>query len=88
MNRPAAEKPQSLWDMAEQASASVLSFKQAMPKRYALRLRDLGFHEGASIICLKRLPFNGPMVLQVSDNVYSLTKELAVQIWVGVVPHD
>jgi ferrous iron transport protein A len=48
-----------------------------------LRLNEMGFMPGEMLTCIRRSPFNGPLVIQIQDCVYSVEKQLAMNITVA-----
>ena len=75
----------SLWEAQSEVSVTISSFADTLSTIEATRLRDLGLYESTPVICIRRLPFGGPIILQVGDNIFSLTKELASQIRVDKI---
>jgi Fe2+ transport system protein FeoA len=44
------------------------------------RLHELGFHEGAVVRLLRRVPFGGPSIFEVSGTVFSLEARLVSHV--------
>ena len=74
----------TLWDLTKNASARVSGYSPAMHSSIQTRLQEMGFAIGAHIVCTKRSPFGGPLVILVQDCVYSLERSLAEGIEVKV----
>lgn len=70
----------TLWDLSKNASARVSGYTPVLHNSIKARLEEMGFSIGAHIVCTKRSPFNGPLVISVQDCVYSLERSLAESI--------
>lgn len=73
----------TLWDMPKNSKATVIGFNKQLLSNLQLRLNEMGFMPGEILICMKRSPFNGPLVVQIQDCVYSLDRQLAKNIKVA-----
>lgn len=76
----------TLWDTAPRSYIIIKGFHSSLPETYRVRLMDLGFREGAKILCVRHAPFAGPRVFQVDDAVFALEKTIAEQVVVEVIP--
>lgn len=47
------------------------------------RLRELGFYEGAEVLVRSRMPFGGPLVVEIDDFSVALRRSEADSIQVG-----
>jgi len=70
----------TLWELSKKHHARIDKLHPALAEGLQVRLSEMGFAVGEILTCMKRSPFNGPMVVQVQDCVYSLDKQLAEQI--------
>jgi ferrous iron transport protein A len=70
----------TLWDMPKNSQATVTGLNDELLSHLQLRLNEMGFMPGEILTCMKRSPFNGPLVVQIQDCVYSLDKQLATSI--------
>lgn len=73
----------TLWDMPKNSKATVTGLNKELISHLQLRLNEMGFMPGEILTCIKRSPFNGPLVVQIQDCVYSLDKQLAMNIKVA-----
>lgn len=73
----------TLWDMPKNSKATVTGLNAELLSDLQLRLNEMGFMPGEMLTCIKRSPFNGPLVIQIQDCVYSLEKQLAMHITVA-----
>ena len=70
----------TLWEAPAKFIASIRNIDSNLSPLVAGRLREMGIDQGQSILCLRRGPFNGAMVVQVGDCIYSLEQNIARQI--------
>jgi ferrous iron transport protein A len=70
----------TLWDLHQQKSAELTGFHTATPECYRSRLCEIGFDQGEHVTCLRVTPFGGPRVYRIGDGMFSLDRELALQI--------
>ena len=68
----------TLWDTPRDASVKILGFSETLPPKFRLRLEDLGFVVGMTVMCL--LLFSGPRVFYVGDAVFALEKDVAMHV--------
>jgi ferrous iron transport protein A len=73
----------TLWDMPKNSKATVTGLNTELLSDLQLRLNEMGFMPGEMLTCIRRSPFNGPLVLQIQDCVYSVEKQLAMNITVA-----
>lgn len=78
----------TLWSVKIQQQATITGFSKELAEDIAQRLSELGFHNGTLITCLRAMPLGGPMVYQIGDSVFSLTRELAEKISIQNVDHN
>ncbi len=71
---------QTLWDAPKKAAVSVVALAASLNPLVLNRLREMGLEPGQSLICLGRGPFNGPVVVQIQDCVYTLEQQVAQHI--------
>lgn len=71
---------QDLWKLTETMTATIKGFSEQIPSEHLTRLRELGIDIDKTITCLKKTPFKGPKVYQISDGVFSLDEETAIKI--------
>ncbi|HIC46516.1 MAG TPA: ferrous iron transport protein A [Methylophaga sp.] len=72
----------TLWQLQEGKSAFILATNKDINPILDARIQDLGLGIGEQIRCLCKGPFNGTIVIQVGDCIYSLDPSLAKQIQV------
>lgn len=70
----------NLWQAPKEKTLRIVALDSTLDKKQSRRLCDLGLYNKSQVICIHRLPFGGPLVVQVGDNIFSLTKELASKI--------
>lgn len=73
----------TLWDLPQNTSASIHSLSEDISKMLQTRLHEMGFMPNEVLVCMKRSPFKGPLVVKVQDCVYSLDKQLAQHILIN-----
>lgn len=72
----------TLWEMPKKTSATIHTLDDDLTVALKTRLNEMGFVPGELLTCMKRSPFNGPLVVQIQDCVYSLDQQLAKSICV------
>lgn len=70
----------TLWELQAKQLAHVQHFHADLSTTVANRLEEMGFCQGQPIMCLRRSPLKGPLVVQLGDCVYSLEQSVAEQI--------
>lgn len=73
----------TLWEMPKKTSAILFKLDETLTGPIKTRLNEMGFVPGEPLKCIKRSPFNGPLVVQIQDCVYSLDRQLAQNISVN-----
>ena len=73
---------QSLWSLRGGDECEILAYDGALAEPYRVRLMELGFHPGESVICLQAPSFGAPKVYRVSNTVFSLDEEVATHVQV------
>lgn len=72
----------NLWESPLNLQVEVISLSDQLADKHYQRLLDMGLSAGRKVVCIRRPPFGGPRVYQLSDTVLSLEKELALNIFV------
>jgi len=70
----------TLWEMKAKHNARIDALSESLSTAVAGRLSEMGFNPGQQIVCLRRSPMQGPLVVQLGDCVYSLEREVANKI--------
>lgn len=70
----------TLWDAPKKASVAVVELAPALNPLVLNRLREMGLEPGQPLLCLGRGPFNGPLIVQIQDCVYTLEQQVAQHI--------
>jgi ferrous iron transport protein A len=70
----------SLWDAPKKATVRISALVSGLNPLVVNRLREMGLEPGQLLLCLGRGPFNGPLVVQVQDCVYTLEQQVAQHI--------
>lgn len=70
----------TLWDIKKQQSALIASLDPQLLPAVFSRLNEMGLCAGQVILCLRRSPLKGPLVLQLGDCVYSIEQSIARRI--------
>ena len=70
----------TLWDMKAKSQAHIHSLCDSLTAAVASRLAEMGFAPGQPVICVRRTPLLGPLVVQIGDCVYSLEQDVANKI--------
>lgn len=70
----------TLWQLPVKTSATVVNLSASLSEHVLARLHEMGVEIGREISCIRRGPFNGPIVLEMGGSVFALEKELAAQI--------
>lgn len=73
----------TICDVPVNQQATIKSLCPNLETAVANRLEEMGFSENAIITCIRRTPFNGPIVYQVGDCVYSLEQSIAQRILIA-----
>jgi Fe2+ transport system protein FeoA len=77
---------QTLWSLRSGDKCEIVDYDGALAEPYRVRLMELGFHPGESVVCLQAPSFGAPKVYRVSNTVFSLDEEVAdhVQVTLNV----
>ncbi|GAB2931144.1 FeoA family protein [Rheinheimera gaetbuli] len=70
----------SLWDAIAGQTVTVTTLDAGLAPAVSNRLREIGLDSGLSVLCLRRGPFNGAVVVAIADCVYSLEHKVASKI--------
>jgi Fe2+ transport system protein FeoA len=60
--------------------ATIRDFDPALSEEFKLRLRELGFREGAQVKCIRKTPLGGPRIFLIGGAVFSIDSLLAKSI--------
>jgi Fe2+ transport system protein FeoA len=71
----------NLWNLRENQEALVKDFCPSLLTQHRNRFIELGFREGESVKCIKTPPFGAPHVFEVSNTVFSISREDASKIF-------
>lgn len=72
----------TLWDACGGQTVMVTSLDPAIDLSVSSRLREMGLDSGDPVLCLRRGPFQGTLVVSIADCVYSLEQHIARKIQV------
>jgi len=72
----------TLWDAPKGVVITISSLNPGLPPLVNGRLTEMGIAQGQSLLCLRRSPFNGAVIVAIADCVYSLEKQVASQIYI------
>ena len=75
----------SLWDAIAGQMVTVTTLDDGLAPAVSNRLREMGLDSGLPVLCLRRGPFNGSLVVAIADCVYSLEQKIASKIRVQAV---
>ena len=70
----------TLWDAPRKVTVRISALVSGLNPLVVNRLREMGLEPGQLLLCLGRGPFNGPIVVQVQDCVYTLEQQVAQHI--------
>jgi Fe2+ transport system protein FeoA len=70
----------TLLELSINEKALISGFTTKLSTEYLTRLRELGFHEGELVKCLKTPPMGAPRVFEVCGSVFSMESEIAREI--------
>lgn len=76
---------QTLWDAPKHRTVQVTGLVAGINPLVMQRLQEMGLEPGQLLECFGRGPFNGPVVVQIQDCVYTLEQPIAQQIL--ITPH-
>jgi ferrous iron transport protein A len=72
----------TLWDAPNGVSVTISRLHQGLNQLVLNRLSEMGLDQGQTVLCLRRSPFNGPVVVAIADCVYSLEQNIASHIYI------
>jgi Fe2+ transport system protein FeoA len=72
----------TLWDASGGQTVMVTSLDSVIDLSVSSRLREMGLDNGDPVLCLRRGPFQGTLVVAIADCVYSLEQHIARKIQV------
>lgn len=72
----------TLWDACGGQTVMVTRLDAAIDLSVSSRLREMGLDDGHPVLCLRRGPFQGTLVVAIADCVYSLEQHIARKIQV------
>lgn len=75
----------TLWDAPKGASVKILGLKSDLHQLILNRLNEMRLEQGQTVLCLRRSPFNGPVVVAIADCVYSLEQTIASDIFIELM---
>jgi len=75
----------TLWDLDKGALSTISSISPTLNTQLKDRLNEMGFNVGVNVACVRRMPLNGPTVVQLTDTVISLESQLAKMISVEAI---
>ena len=67
----------TLWALAEGASARLSGFSEALDPAWLSRLRDLGFEPGEEVACVTAPRFGAPRTFRLSNSFFSVERTIA-----------
>lgn len=71
----------TLWDSQPGEQVTVARLDNSLQDVVVNRLSDIGIEQDAVLLCLRRSPFDGPLVVLVADCVYTLDQQIASCIY-------
>jgi len=72
----------TLWDAPNGVAVTISGLDQHLNQLVLNRLSEMGLDQGQTVLCLRRGPFNGPVVVAIADCVYSLEQQIASHIYI------
>lgn len=72
----------TLWELSPTQTAVVVTIADTVSPAVLSRLTEMGIETEQSIHCLRKGPFNGPIVLELGGSVFALEQALAEAIFV------
>jgi len=67
----------NLWQMKRGVQSVIEGFDTALESSVKARLEELGFHQGARVLCTQAPRLGAPKLYKVGNAVYSLEKPIA-----------
>lgn len=74
----------TLWDLPSNKTATVTSVSSQLDTHVVDRLREMGIDCGQTLVCVRRGPIGGSLVLQLGGSIFAIDRELAGQISISV----
>ena len=78
----------SLWSLNAGQRCRIEGFDDGLAENYRIRMMELGFHPGETVICVQSPALGAPKVYRVSNTMFSLDDEVAAHIRVSPLPHE
>jgi len=73
----------TLWHAPKHAAVAIDTIADSVTPMVLQRLFDMGLEPGQTVLSLGRGPFNGPLVVQINDCVFSIEQQVAQHIFVS-----
>ncbi len=73
----------TLWNAPKRATVQVTALVSGLHPAVVNRLQEMGVEPGQMLHCFGRGPFNGPLVVQIQDCMYTLEQQIAQQILIA-----
>ena len=75
----------TLWDLRKNQHALITSMSSSINDEVIHRLHEMGLDIDNPVLCVKRGPMGGPIVIQLGDSVFAIEHNLASNISVSVI---
>ncbi|MBU2979956.1 FeoA family protein [Alteromonas sp. C1M14] len=72
----------TLWELPAQQRATVASLAPNLHAKVTARLAEMGVEATQEVLCLRKGPWGGPVIIQLGGSVFAVEKELAQHIHV------
>lgn len=70
----------TLWDLPSKQLAVVTRIQSSIAATVSERLSEMGLEEGREVLCVRKGPLGGPIVLQLGGSIFAIESQLATQI--------
>ena len=70
----------TLWDLPSKQLAVVTRIHSSIAAAVSERLSEMGLEEGREVLCVRKGPLGGPIVLQLGGSIFAIESQLAAQI--------
>lgn len=70
----------SLWDLDQGEQCLVTGFDSELAEDYRVRLMELGFHPGETVVCIQAPRWGAPKLYRVHNTIYSLDDLIATLV--------